>query len=167
MMMNGTVQNKIFKDPQMDHIIHNLSIQIGNFLFVLCTTYNVHPQTVTILINLIIFYSVNLDNDLNSIVQKFSEHYHDAWASRKLENGWVYGEQFNDVNKAHPRLKPYMMLSEYVSFNVVLQILVASNYIPIKLYTHSKYLHNSQLSCYNSLKKKKKIITFCGTLLLY
>lgn len=32
---------------------------------------------------------VTLDNDLNSIVQKFSEHYHDAWASRKLEYGWV------------------------------------------------------------------------------
>ncbi|KAE9543520.1 hypothetical protein AGLY_002320 [Aphis glycines] len=57
--------------------------------------------------------SIVLDNDLNSIVHKFSEHYHDAWANRKLENGWVYGEQFNDVNKSHPRLKPYMMLSEY------------------------------------------------------
>lgn len=64
---------------------------------------------------LIILFSIVLDNDLNSIVQKFSEHYHDAWANRKLENGWVYGEQFNDINKAHPRLKPYMMLSEYVS----------------------------------------------------
>lgn len=61
--------------------------------------------------------SIVLNNDLNSIVQKFSEHYHDAWANRKLENGWTYGEQFNDVNKAHPRLKPYMMLSEYVSFH--------------------------------------------------
>lgn len=26
--------------------------------------------------------SVALNNDLNTIVQKFSEHYHDAWASR-------------------------------------------------------------------------------------
>ncbi|KAG8232313.1 hypothetical protein J437_LFUL009412 [Ladona fulva] len=50
--------------------------------------------------------SVSLDNDLNSIVQKFSEHYHDAWASRKLENGWVYGEQWSDSSKSHPRLKP-------------------------------------------------------------
>jgi len=60
-------------------------------------------------------FSIVLDNDLNSIIQKFSEHYHDAWANRKIENGWTYGEQFNDVNKAHPRLKPYIMLSEYVS----------------------------------------------------
>lgn len=54
-----------------------------------------------------------LNNDLNQIVQKFSEHYHDAWASRKLENGWTYGDQWSDMNKTHPRLKPYNMLSDY------------------------------------------------------
>lgn len=58
-------------------------------------------------------FSVVLNNDLNQIVQKFSEHYHDAWASRKLENGWTYGEQWSDMNKTHPRLKPYNMLSDY------------------------------------------------------
>jgi len=56
---------------------------------------------------------VVLNNDLNQIVQKFSEHYHDAWASRKLENGWTYGDQWSDMNKTHPRLKPYNMLSDY------------------------------------------------------
>lgn len=59
------------------------------------------------------FDSVVLNNDLNQIVQKFSEHYHDAWASRKLENGWTYGEQWSEVNKTHPRLKPYNMLNDY------------------------------------------------------
>ncbi|XP_069698288.1 ryanodine receptor isoform X7 [Periplaneta americana] len=57
--------------------------------------------------------SVALNNDLNGIVQQFSEHYHDAWASRKLDNGWVYGEQWSDTNKSHPRLKPYGMLNDY------------------------------------------------------
>ncbi|XP_073986803.1 ryanodine receptor isoform X3 [Rhodnius prolixus] len=57
--------------------------------------------------------SVALNNDLNSIVQKFSEHYHDAWASRKMENGWVHGEQWSDSSKSHPRLKPYAMLNDY------------------------------------------------------
>lgn len=56
-----------------------------------------------------------LNNDLNTIVQKFSEHYHDAWASRKIENSWVYGDQWSDANKSHPRLKPYAMLNDYVS----------------------------------------------------
>lgn len=61
------------------------------------------------------YFSVVLNNDLNNIVQQFSEHYHDAWGSRKLDNGWVYGEQWSDVNKTHPRLKPYGMLNDYVS----------------------------------------------------
>lgn len=56
---------------------------------------------------------VQLNNDLQQIVQKFSEHYHDAWASRKLENGWTYGESWSDINKTHPRLKPYNMLNDY------------------------------------------------------
>lgn len=62
--------------------------------------------------------SVALNNDLNTIVQKFSEHYHDAWASRKIENGWVYGESWSDSQKSHPRLKPYNMLNDYVSINM-------------------------------------------------
>jgi len=69
---------------------------------------------VQFLIIIILFLSVVLDNDLNTIVQKFSEHYHDAWASRKLEGGWIYGEQFSDSGKVHPRLKPYNMLNDYV-----------------------------------------------------
>jgi len=60
-------------------------------------------------------FSVQLNNDLVNIIQKFSEHYHDAWAGRKLENGWQYGEHFSDSGKTHPRLKPYGMLSEHVS----------------------------------------------------
>lgn len=56
---------------------------------------------------------VQLDNDLNSIVQKFSEHYHDAWASRKFENGWVQADQWSDLQKHHPRLRPYSSLSDY------------------------------------------------------
>lgn len=59
--------------------------------------------------------NITLDNDLNSIIQKFSEHYHDAWASRKMEAGWTHGETWSDSNKAHPRLKPYNMLNDYVS----------------------------------------------------
>lgn len=64
---------------------------------------------------LLLYFSVALNNDLNNIVQQFSEHYHDAWASRKLDNGWVYGEQWSEANKTHPRLKPYGMLNDYVS----------------------------------------------------
>jgi len=59
--------------------------------------------------------SVELDQDITDLVNKFSEHYHDAWASRKQENGWSFGDTRNDETKHHPRLKPYGILSEYVS----------------------------------------------------
>ena len=53
---------------------------------------------------------VGLTNELNTLVQKFSEHYHDAWAQRKLEAGWTYGERRNHEQRKHDRLKPYSML---------------------------------------------------------
>ncbi|RWS13212.1 ryanodine receptor-like protein, partial [Dinothrombium tinctorium] len=57
--------------------------------------------------------SISLSADLLNIVQKFSEHYHDAWASRKFENGWTYGEPWSYERKIHPRLKPYHRLTDY------------------------------------------------------
>ncbi|KAL1472514.1 hypothetical protein MTO96_039268, partial [Rhipicephalus appendiculatus] len=56
---------------------------------------------------------IQLSQDLNNIVQRFSEHFHDAWAMRKLERGWQYGERWNDEAKTHPRLKPYNLLTDY------------------------------------------------------
>ncbi|CAG0895938.1 unnamed protein product [Cyprideis torosa] len=56
---------------------------------------------------------VNLSGELVDVVQKFSEHYHDAWALRKMENGWIHGSQRSWDDKTHPRLKPYPTLSEY------------------------------------------------------
>ncbi|XP_054285011.1 ryanodine receptor isoform X1 [Macrosteles quadrilineatus] len=66
--------------------------------------YNPEPIDTTVVV---------LNNDLNQIVQKFSEHYHDAWASRKFENGWNYGDSWSDSQRTHPRLKPYHMLNDY------------------------------------------------------
>ena len=61
------------------------------------------------------FLSIQVNSELNNLITKFSEHYHDAWASRKLENGWKFGDQYSWNDKIHPRLKPYSHLSEYVS----------------------------------------------------
>lgn len=55
------------------------------------------------------------DQDIQDLIKKFSEHYHDAWASRKLESGWTYGETYSIDQRLHPRLKPFSMLSDYVS----------------------------------------------------
>ena len=53
---------------------------------------------------------VQLTNELNTLVQKFSEHYHDAWAQKRQEAGWTYAQERNDDQKWHNRLKPYSML---------------------------------------------------------
>jgi ryanodine receptor 2 len=56
---------------------------------------------------------VQLSNELVTLVQKFSEHYHDAWASRKMEAGWIYAEVMSPELKRHRRLKPYNLLDNF------------------------------------------------------
>lgn len=46
-------------------------------------------------------------------MQRFSEHYHEQWATRKSDAGWQYGERFCEELRAHPRLKPYNLLQEW------------------------------------------------------
>lgn len=56
---------------------------------------------------------VDLESDLRQLARRFSEHYHDAWASRKLDRDWQYGEPYSFKNKTHPRLKPYSFLTQH------------------------------------------------------
>ncbi|CAB4064635.1 RYR2 [Lepeophtheirus salmonis] len=56
---------------------------------------------------------IELTNDLNTLVLKFSEHYHDAWAQNKLESGWTFSQTTNQDDKKHSRLKPYNMLDHF------------------------------------------------------
>ena len=55
---------------------------------------------------------VGLSNELNTLVQKFSEHYHDSWAVKKMDSGWSYGNTRDPELKSHNRLKPYSGLGE-------------------------------------------------------
>ncbi|KAB7495833.1 Ryanodine receptor [Armadillidium nasatum] len=50
---------------------------------------------------------VELDTDITDLLSKFSEHYHDAWASRKQENGWTYAEAYNDQEKLHSKTQTF------------------------------------------------------------
>ena len=56
---------------------------------------------------------VNITNELQTLIQKFSEHYHDSWASKRMDAGWTFGDAKNVDSKTHNRLKPYNLLSEY------------------------------------------------------
>ncbi|KAE9549703.1 hypothetical protein FO519_007091 [Halicephalobus sp. NKZ332] len=55
---------------------------------------------------------VGLNNELNTMVMKFAEHFHDSWAARKLEKGWSHGELYSRSKMVHPRLVPFSMLKE-------------------------------------------------------
>ena len=46
-------------------------------------------------------------------MQKFSEHYHDAWAQRKMEAGWAFGDRFDDLQKVNDRIRPFATLDNY------------------------------------------------------
>ena len=56
---------------------------------------------------------INITNELQTLIQKFSEHYHDSWASKKIDAGWTFAEARDPEAKTHNRLKPYNLLSEY------------------------------------------------------
>ncbi|GMR59737.1 hypothetical protein PMAYCL1PPCAC_29932, partial [Pristionchus mayeri] len=54
-----------------------------------------------------------LNTDLNQMCVKFAEHFHDSWASRKLDKGWVHGELYSRITNTHPRLKPFSQLRDF------------------------------------------------------
>ncbi|KIH62211.1 RIH domain protein [Ancylostoma duodenale] len=56
---------------------------------------------------------VDLPRDLQSMTDAFAEHFHDSWASRKLEKGWVHGDLYSRQQLTHPRLKPFSLLKDF------------------------------------------------------
>uniref|UniRef100_A0A1I7Z2U2 B30.2/SPRY domain-containing protein n=1 Tax=Steinernema glaseri TaxID=37863 RepID=A0A1I7Z2U2_9BILA len=56
---------------------------------------------------------VELQSDLATMTGRFAEHFHDSWASRKLEKGWSFGEFYSREKLTHPRLKPFSLLKDY------------------------------------------------------
>uniref|UniRef100_A0A8R1HP75 Ryanodine receptor n=2 Tax=Caenorhabditis japonica TaxID=281687 RepID=A0A8R1HP75_CAEJA len=54
-----------------------------------------------------------VNRDLEKMTELFAEHFHDSWASRKLEKGWVHGDLYSRANFTHPRLKPFALLRDF------------------------------------------------------
>ncbi len=50
--------------------------------------------------------------ELKPLVEKMAKNVHEIWAKTRIEQGWQYGEQRNDVKKTHPCLIPYEELPE-------------------------------------------------------
>lgn len=55
---------------------------------------------------------VQLPAELDELVEKIAENVHEVWAQNRMDEGWVYGEERNDVLKTHPCLVPYDELPE-------------------------------------------------------
>ena len=56
--------------------------------------------------------NVQLPTELDELVEKIAKNVHDVWAQSRIEQGWRYGEERNDVLKTHPCLIPYEELPE-------------------------------------------------------
>ncbi len=55
---------------------------------------------------------VQLPAELDELVEKIAENVHEVWAQNRLDEGWVYGNERNDMLKTHPCLVPYEELPE-------------------------------------------------------
>ena len=56
--------------------------------------------------------TIQLSDDLLKLTEKLAENAHDNWAKLRMEQGWTWGLERDDVTKKHPDLVPYSELSE-------------------------------------------------------
>ena len=55
---------------------------------------------------------VALPDELNALAEKIAKNVHEVWAEGRIKDGWMYGEERNDMERKHPCLVPYEELSE-------------------------------------------------------
>ncbi|KAL4238125.1 Ryanodine receptor 2 [Mactra antiquata] len=55
---------------------------------------------------------VHLNQSVENACHKFAEHFHDNWALKKIDEGWTYGNNFDDDRKHHPTIRPFHMLGD-------------------------------------------------------
>ncbi len=65
--------------------------------------YNPHPKNIE---------NITISDELNDLLEKIAENIHDMWALTRMEKGWTYGKERDDILKQHPCLIPYNQLSE-------------------------------------------------------
>ena len=56
--------------------------------------------------------NIALPAQLLELTEQIAENVHENWALGRIKDGWVYGPQRNDAEKATPCLVPYAQLSE-------------------------------------------------------
>ena len=56
--------------------------------------------------------SIELDDELLELSESIAENAHEIWALERIDKGWRYGEQRDDIKMLHPDLVPYAELDE-------------------------------------------------------
>lgn len=56
--------------------------------------------------------SIKLSEELENLTEEISEKIHDAWAEKRMQNGWIYGSVYDNVKKVHPCLVEYSRLTD-------------------------------------------------------
>ena len=55
---------------------------------------------------------VRLPEELLPLIEQMAQNVHEVWAKNRMDQGWTYGIERNDVLKHHPCLIPYEELPE-------------------------------------------------------
>ncbi len=55
---------------------------------------------------------IELSVELYSLVEQMAKNVHEVWAQNRIEQGWTWGEERNDMLKHHPCLVAYEELPE-------------------------------------------------------
>lgn len=55
---------------------------------------------------------IKLSEELKMLTEQISKNTHEIWAKTRIQDGWTYGNERNDILKTHPCLVPYENLSE-------------------------------------------------------
>lgn len=55
---------------------------------------------------------VKLQEDLMDLVEQMAKNVHEEWAKNRMEQGWTWGAERDDVKKHHPCLVEYEELPD-------------------------------------------------------
>ena len=58
------------------------------------------------------FSSIEISEDLENLIEDISAKIHDAWAEKRMKNGWKYGSSYDNERKLHPCLVEYDKLTD-------------------------------------------------------
>lgn len=56
--------------------------------------------------------NVRLPEEIKPLIEGIAKNVHEVWAKSRIDQGWTYGEERDNIHKKHPCLIPYEDLPE-------------------------------------------------------